>query len=200
MTVAWSLVLNVSILAAVLRQDKIALIMHLVGGWAIFVTTYVMILQLLIPLGFNVQLKGTWQMYAHGIVGVMLLGFVVIQVVGGMICRLLPKGKSIEINKLKFLRRGHHFMGYFLAIIYKGVNLWAWNIGETFYSLLAWELLWFSIFFAVKFGRSKMEKKIIDEQTQDFICPQIGHSRDISRVTESYFIFANYVYDARGLD
>lgn len=60
-TIAWSLLLNVSIIAAILRQDKIALIMHLVAGWAILITTYTMILQFLIPLGFNVSVLGTWE-------------------------------------------------------------------------------------------------------------------------------------------
>jgi hypothetical protein len=171
LTVAWSLLINVAIIAAILRQDKIAMIMHLVAGWAILITTYTMILLLLIPLGFNVSLKGTWEMEAHGVMGLILLGLIVIQVVGGMMAKLLLKGKSMDMQKLRILRRCHHFLGYLLAVVYKVVLMWAWHLNSTLYSLIAWELFWFTLFFFVKFGRAKMTKSIIDQQTVDLICP-----------------------------
>lgn len=177
MTVAWSLLLNVTIVAAILRHDKVAQIMHLIGGWAILITTYTMILMLLIPLGFNVGLQNTWEWKAHGILGLILLGLVVVQVAGGVMSRLFLKGKTIDIRKLKIIRMCHHFLGYLLAIVYKVQLMWSWHLNSTLYSLIVWEVFWFSLFFIVKFGRKSMAKAIVDEQTQNFICPQIGHSR-----------------------
>jgi hypothetical protein len=77
------------------------------------------------------------------------------------------------------MRACHRAMGYFLAIVYKALTLFAWYnfVEKAFTALLAWEIFWIVLFFAVKFGMPKMEKKIIDGQTQEYTCPEIGHSR-----------------------
>ena len=54
LTVAWSLILNISVIAAVLKYDKRLVAVHALFGWIILILTYVMILILLIPYGFNV--------------------------------------------------------------------------------------------------------------------------------------------------
>lgn len=94
--------------------------------------------------------------------GLVMMVLVVLQVVGGMLSRLLLKGKMIEMPKLRILRKGHHFLGYLLAIVYKIVIMWAWQLDSTLYTLICWEAFWIILFFCVKFGRTKMAKSIID--------------------------------------
>ena len=129
--------------------------------------SYALILFLLFPYGFNVALFDSWTMMAHGIVGVALLGLVAIQVGGGMACKIFQNNKSMEIQRLKLMRNLHRATGYFIAIIYKIMTLWAWYnyVVNAFVSLFVWELFWIALFFAVKFGMPKMEKKITDGQT-----------------------------------
>lgn len=45
-----------------------------------------------------------------------------------------------------------------------------------------------------------MQKRIIDTQTTNYICPSIGSINDVKKFTENYVIFANYVYDARNFE
>ena len=110
---------------------------------------------------------------AHGIIGVALIGFILIQVVGGTVIKTMQNNKKMEIKTLKLITNCHRTMGYFIAIVYKTLTLWAWYnyVVNTFVSLFVWEVFWIALFFAVKFGMPKMEKKIIDEQTSKFICP-----------------------------
>ena len=173
LTIAWSLVVNVAIVAATLRYDKVALIIHALLAWTILIVTYVLITFLLAQYGFNVALFDTWSMMAHGIIGVALLGFIVIQVAGGMACKMFQNNKSIDIHKLKIMRNLHRAMGYFLAILYKILILYAWyNYIESYFTaLLVWELFWIALLFEIKFGMPKMQKKVIDKQTLGFICP-----------------------------
>ena len=54
LTVAWSLILNISVIAAVLKYDKRLVAVHALFGWIILILTYVIIFFLLFPYGFNV--------------------------------------------------------------------------------------------------------------------------------------------------
>ena len=45
-----------------------------------------------------------------------------------------------------------------------------------------------------------MQKRIIDTQTVNYVCPSVGSIKDVTRKTENFVIFANYVYDARNFE
>jgi len=175
MTMAWSLVINMAIIAATLRYDKVALIVHAVLGWTIFVISYTMILFLLAQYGFNVNLFDSWYWMVHGIVGCALVGFLLIQVAGGMACKTLHNTKSLEIKNLRLIRTSHKVLGYFIVIVYKALVLWAWHnyVTRMMYYLLIWEAFWIILFFFVKFGLPKMQKNITDSQTEYSVCPEI---------------------------
>lgn len=82
-TVAWSIILNLAVLCAALRYDRLAALAHAIFGFIILILTYVCVLFLLSIYGFNANTLGP-EYYAHGILGLMLLVFVVLQAAGGV--------------------------------------------------------------------------------------------------------------------
>ena len=126
LTCAWSILLSVSIVAAVLRYDKIAAITHAIFGWVIFIFSFVFILYLMIPYGFNLDSSAGWILYSHGIVGVMLFGLVVIQVGTGAVARELQHRVNFDIKKIGILRTIHRFLGFLMYITYNVLLLLAW--------------------------------------------------------------------------
>lgn len=87
-TVAWSIILNVAILCAALRHDRLAALAHAIFGFIILILTFICVLFMLSLYGFNANTLG-WEYYAHGILGLLLLGFITIQVAGGITYKLL---------------------------------------------------------------------------------------------------------------
>ncbi len=116
---AWSVILNISIVCAALRYDKVAAMLHAIFGWLILFLTFFSILTILAPYGFLITPADGNAIYAHGIIGCMLLGFIIIQVAGGVIARMFQQNKVIDIFKIKWIRAAHRYFGYFLALLYK---------------------------------------------------------------------------------
>ena len=199
-TTAWSLLLSVSIISAIFRYDKIAAITHVVFGWVIFVYTFVFMLILLIPWGFNLDSSMGWVTYSHGIMGVMLFGLVAIQVGLGVVARQLQHGAKVEISKIKVLRLIHRYLGYLMYIAFNVELLIAWYGSDAFYGFIAWDSFWILVFIFVKLFIPEMQRRITDTQTNNYICPSIGSINDVKRATENYVIFANYVYDAKNFE
>ena len=56
------------------------------------------------------------------------------------------------------------------------------------------------IFIFLKLFIPKMERRITDTQTNNYLCPSIVNIKDVKKQTENYVIFANYVYDARNFE
>ena len=113
--------------------------MHALIGFLIIVLTYVFVIYLLFPYGFNVNIPGDWEVYAHGIVGCMMLGFVVMMAAFGLILKSLKKSGKSDINQLRFLRNAHRFFGYFLVLVYKAVIIYAWRTSpQTAITLTVW--------------------------------------------------------------
>ena len=202
LTCAWSILLSVSVVSAVLRYDKIAAITHAIFGWVIFIFSFVFILYLLIPWGFNLDSSSGWKLYSHGILGVMLFGLVVIQVGTGAVARELQHRANFDIKKIRILRTFHRFLGFLMYIAYNVLLLIAWYpfAKRAFYGFIAWDSFWILVFLFVKFFTPKMERKITDSQTNNYICPSVGSIKDVKKATENYVIFADYVYDARNFE
>ena len=187
-----------------LRYDKAAQIAHAIFGLLILFLTFFSVLYLLGPYGFYVTTAefGNVQ-YAHAILGCMVLGFVVIQVAGGVIARMFQQNKAMDILWLKRIRAAHRYFGYFLAILYKIDLLYEFygsTIIEPFAVLLSWELLWILAYILIKVYLYDMQAKIVDPQTVKYICPKVQRISEVTKVTNNYIIFADYVYDAKELE
>jgi hypothetical protein len=66
-------------------------------------------------------------------------------------------------------------------------------------SLIVWELLWLIALLSIKLFMPKLEGKISDQQTANYVCAEVGSTREVAKITDSYFLFANYIYDSREL-
>jgi hypothetical protein len=89
LTVAWCLFYDCAVVAINLRHFKNSDMIHSLLGWGMLVLTYICILLFLIPQGFNVGLNNNGVLlYIHGIIGLAMMAFVVLQVVGGVITKL----------------------------------------------------------------------------------------------------------------
>lgn len=200
-TVAWTLLLSLAMIAGALRYDKLAFYAHAVAGWMIVFLTYFFVLYDLIPDGFNVANPKDWKMYVHGVLGTMLLGFVAFQAALGMVLRMLQQTRKPAIDRIILLRRIHMFFGYFLAIIYKFIICYAWRWDpHTMYGVVGWEVIWIIAYILIKVFMPKIEHKVTDVQTENYVCPEITTMTEINRITDKYVLFAGYIYDARELE
>jgi len=174
-TGAWTVLLNISIVSAALRYDKVAAMAHAIFGWMILLLTFIAILVLLGPYGFYItpQAFGTVT-YVHGILGCMLIGFVILQVAGGTLATILQRNKMIDIIKVKPIRAVHRYFGYFLALLYKLDILYEFYVNTyVFISLMIWEVLWITAFICIKLFLHDIQTKIIDPQTINYVCPRV---------------------------
>ena len=113
-------------------------------------------------------------MYAHVIIGCMMLGFVVIQAAGGLIARILQQQKKMDIFKLKSMRVAHRYFGYFMTLLYKINVYWAYYSTPYFFTgLLVWECLWIIAWVVIKLFFVEMQTKVVDSQNIEYICPEI---------------------------
>lgn len=198
LTVAWSLIVNVSVVCAVFKHDKSAALAHLMFGCIILLLCYTFIIYFLQPYGFNANTLGWW-FYAHGILGCMMLGFSLLQVMGGFAIRFLQHGKTLSVFSIKLMKRGHQIFGLFLAVLYKINIIWAWYGFEAFTILIIWDGLWIVAYILLKALLPKLQRKVKDPQINNFICPEIKRIADVEKVIDNYVIFGSYVYDAREL-
>lgn len=126
-TLAWSVLFNVAVLSINLRHKHYAANLHSLLGWCILLLTYIDILIFLIPNGFNITIQGdSLLLYIHGIIGLCLMGFVVLQVSGGVLIRMQLSDKSSSLATAGKVKKGHRAFGYFLALIYKINIIWSW--------------------------------------------------------------------------
>ena len=202
LTVVWCILLSVSIITALFRYDKVAAITHMIFGWIIFVYSFVFVLLFLAPFGFNQKIEYGWIFYSHGLVGTILLGLIVVQVGLGMLSRLLQHKGSIDLKKIRILRACHRYLGYLMWVTYNVLLLVAWQPGypPAFVGFAVWAGFWFIMWIFLKASVPTMQKRIIDTQTVNYICPSVGSIKDVTRKTENFVIFANYVYDARNFE
>jgi hypothetical protein len=82
--------------------------------------TFGFVLYFLVPVGFNIVYSEANVMnYLHGVFGCALLGFVVIQVITGMVARFCQLNEVIDILKIINIKKFHRYLGYAMAIVYK---------------------------------------------------------------------------------
>jgi len=171
LTIVWSIFLSISIICAVFRYDKIALTAHIIFGWIIFIYSFIFILVILAPYGFFVRRSLSGVNYFHAIVGVMLFALVSIQVILGMITSLMRKSGKVDFSKVKIVRKAHQFLGYLMYVVYNISLHIAWYPGKFFIAFVVWDAFWILVWVFTKFYREEMQRKVIDLQTKDFICP-----------------------------
>ena len=201
-SVVWVILLNVSIVLAACQHDKVAAIAHMVFGWIIFLYSCIFVLSILVPYGFNQSPASGWIFYSHAVVGVLLFGLIVLQVLLGVLTYVLKRTAQMPLTPIKIIRHCHQFLGYIMHVMYNVQVLVAWHPDSKkfFYGFLAWDLFWFVLWIFVKFFVPKMERRIIDKQTVNTVSPSIGNIAEVRKQTQDFIIFANYVYDARGFE
>ena len=62
-----------------------------------------------------------------------------------------------------------------MYIAYNIMLLIAWYLTTyPFYAFIFWDSFWIVIFLLVKFFMPKMEMRISDQQTINYVCPSVG--------------------------
>ena len=198
-TIAWSILFNVTAILAQFRFSKGATYAHSVMGIIMLVLTYFSILWILIPFGFNLSviLIGGY-VFAHGVLGLCMLGFVVIQVGGGIYTRLYNMDKKADVKRVLLMKRCHMCLGYLLGLVYKINIMWMWYSLEgtpaVTYFLIAWEVSCLTALFSIKFGIKKLEQ--INQPSFPHSIKEIEDLQEVKSITNEYLIFANHVYKA----
>lgn len=126
-TVTWVILYDISIICACLNHKKSTAIVHSLLGWAILLMTYSLILLYLIPYGFFATQSGQPILLSiHGVIGLCLMAFVVIQVSIGVFSRLYLQNEKADLQLTRRTKNFHKYFGYFLAVVYKINIIWAW--------------------------------------------------------------------------
>ena len=93
-----------------------------------------------------------------------MIGFVVIQVGGGLFNRIYLKDKNSKSNLIRIMKICHKLFGYFLGIIYKINILWSWYdvpLSLVTYILIAWDILTLIVIVILKVYNKRLEQIII---------------------------------------
>jgi hypothetical protein len=164
--VVWSGLLNISLLFIRTRHYRHSLLLHSILGWVIFAITYISILIILIPWGFNITVaNSSLLLVIHGIVGLCVLGFGVMQVAGGVLIRLQLGKRDANLALLSRLKKSHAGFGYFLAVIYKINVIWSWYpTWIVMLLLLIWEAIIVGVLVWMKRERSQLREVVTDAQ------------------------------------
>lgn len=126
LTITWCFFYDCAVVAINLRQFKNTDVVHSLLGWVMLILTYICILVFLIPNGFNVgPANNPVLLYVHGILGLCMMAFVVLQVIGGIITKL-NIDKSLQIKVAGGIKNTHRYFGFFIGLIYKINIIWSW--------------------------------------------------------------------------
>lgn len=195
-TLAWSGLLNVSLLFIHTRHHRHSLLVHSIMGWIIFALTYIDILIILIPFGLDVTMaNSSILLVIHSILGFCMMGFVVLQVTGGVLIRLQLGKRETNMGLMAKLKKGHAAFGYLLAVVYKINVIWSWYPTIIMMVLLLiWEIVILSILIYWKRKREQLKEVVTDVQTVNEVVKQVHSSKEIQVISRHYIIFQNYVY------
>lgn len=94
-TLAWCILLDIAVVSINLRYRQNSVFLHTILGWTILALLYIDILLFLIPNGFNVTIANgnTVLLFIHGIIGLCMMAFIVMQVSGGVIINMQLNNK-----------------------------------------------------------------------------------------------------------
>lgn len=151
-SVAWEILLNVSIILALLKYSGSAAFLHMVIGICMFFMTYFFVLWYLIPFGFIQSQEAVLVYYIHAIIGCGMLGFIVLLVGSGLFTRYSVD--SVFGKKLRFfVKKFHILFAYAIIILFKINILYNWYTTNmtTFTVLTAWDVTTFLIWAYLKF-------------------------------------------------
>jgi hypothetical protein len=112
------------------------------------------------------------------ICGIMLFGLIILQVLLGVMAYFLKRSK-MPFMPIKIIRHIHQYLGYIMYVMYNVLLLVAWYPGDFFNGFVAWDCFWFLVWIFVKFFQPGMNRKIIDSQTVNYICPSIGNVDEV---------------------
>jgi hypothetical protein len=180
-TIAWSVLLNISVVAINLKHKGFSLPLHSILGWVILALTYIDILVFLIPLGFNLSVVNSGTLlYVHGIIGLCMIAFVVMQLAGGVLIRLQLGNKSANQALLDKVKKGHKLFGYFLALIYKINILISWAPTWAVVGILVlWEVIFIALMINFKWRRPQLEGVVSDPQITSTDVRKVYNTKDI---------------------
>ena len=141
-SVAWSILFNISVFLSLFKFSRVAAWMHMILGFIILLLTLFAILWLLIQYSFNLSVAEVGGLlFAHGILGLCMIGFAIIQVAGGLFAKLYSVDKRANLKAVRWIKRCHMAFGYFMGLLYKINILWSWYavpLPLVTYILIAW--------------------------------------------------------------
>jgi hypothetical protein len=165
-TLAWCFFYDIAVVLINMRYIKSATNAHALLGWCMLILTYIDILIFLIPNGYNISVaNNSLLLEIHGIIGLCMMAFVVLQVTGGIIIRLQLTDKSTQKTITAKIKSGHRYFGYFLALLYKVNIIWCWIPSWVIVGILVlWEAAFITIMVYLKNKMVRLSATIVDQQ------------------------------------
>jgi hypothetical protein len=199
-SVTWEILLNISVIMALIKHSRSAAFLHMVLGICICCMIYFFVLWFLAPFGFIQSQEAVLVYYLHAIIGCALLGFLILLVCSGLFNRYCKDSKLAKPLKT-FIRRFHILFAYAVIILFKINILFNWYMTKmtVFAFLTAWDVTFLLVWTYLKFFKDRIEETVLDMRTKiasEKSIPETSSLADIQKLKHPYVIYNGYVYDA----
>lgn len=155
MTLMWTGVSTVMLMAILLRDYSKAWLVHAILGSLILLVTFTFMLLFLIPLPFPPEGQGTL-VYVHGILGATIITFIGFQVFGGFYGLWFQRQRQNNPQDIQNRKLGHKILGYIIMVILK-INVLVMWVGYGYWQIaLNWEFLGILTWVFLKMLRPKI--------------------------------------------
>ncbi len=150
----WSIVIDIAIFLPFLVQYKYSLIIHMVLGAIVAVTSIVTSWQSMMR---GLPPSGT-RMYFHKLFGMIILGLVLIQVILGLISFLIKATKKTSPHVVLYIRWAHTYIGYVIALMCKVQTINFLKGGSPLYWFnLIWDIFFILFYLQRLFTHAKIQ-------------------------------------------
>lgn len=154
MSYFWSIAIDIAIFLPFLVQYKYSLIIHMVLGGLVALTTIVT--------SWKSMLRGLPpvenHMYFHKLFGMIICGLVLIQVLLGLISYLIKATKKTSPFLVLYIRWAHTYIGYAIAIMAKIQTInFLYPDTPLYWFNVIWNILFIIVYLKRAFTHQKIE-------------------------------------------
>ena len=189
MPYTWTLLSDITILAAIYPQHKYTFLAHVIGA--------VLTCTLTIGTSFESFLRGipeSGPFRVHKLVGSSVYFMMLLQIMLGICSKVLRSSRAKSIHTYKF-KRLHKILGYIIAIVGKFQVLYILDASSILYQFnMIWNI--FTILFLIhkKTSKKALESSPhLDQKNTNY--KLITNFSEISTMSPHLVIYGNYIYD-----
>jgi len=173
--IAWLPLTNFAVIIAALRWHKFSFYAHVFLALVVIGLTLGSTIPVLVNAGVYYQTDDQTLMYIHNYTGLIVTFWLFIEIVTGILARVVQYSTKINPNVSIRIKKIHHVCSYIVMVAtkfnYLNQNINGNQVLGLFYVLLAFDIVFFIIYLLIKFGYWTLSSEIIDNQLVNY--PQV---------------------------